>query len=395
MKKHSLETLIVHGVKTVHTTSMDLVPPIHMTSTFKFKDADFGASLFDGSREGFVYTRISNPTVQLFQEKMTVVEGGEDAVATASGMAAISAVALSFAKTGDNFAASSTVYGGTYALFSKHLPSLNIQPRLITPSEGKTAGSIEAKIDKNTRFLFMETPANPTLEVFDIEMWASVAKKHGIPLVVDNTFASPYLQSPLSLGADMALHSTTKYIGGHGDIIGGVVVGSKENMNRIRETYTNHFGPAMSPFNAWLFMRGIKTLALRMNRHSDSALAIAQWLERQPKVEKVHYPGLASHPGHSTAKKQMKKFGGMIAFEVTGGVAAGKKLMDALELCVLAVSLGDCETLVQHPASMTHSTYSSEERKKAGISDGLVRLSVGLEDVDDIIEDLRGGLGSL
>ncbi len=392
MKKLSKDTLVVHGIKTVYTSSMDLVPPIHMTSTFKFKDAEFGANIFNGTEKGFVYTRMGNPTVSLFQEKMAVLEGGEDAVATASGMSAISAVALSLSGPGDNFVASTTLYGGTFALFKKHLSHLKIQPRFLNPSQALSVSNMEAKIDKNTRFLFIETPANPTLDVFDIETWATTAKKFNIPLIVDNTFASPYLQNPISLGADMVVHSATKYIGGHGDVVGGVVIGSSKMMAHIREEYTNHFGPTMSPFNAWLFLRGLKTLALRMDRHSDSAMKIARWLESYPKVDKVFYPGLTSHPGNLIAQKQMKKFGGMLAFDLAGGIEAGKKLMDNLKICTLAVSLGDCDTLIQHPASMTHSTYSAEERKKAGISDGLIRLSVGIENVDDLIEDLNDGL---
>lgn len=392
MKKLSKDTLVVHGIHMVYTTSMDLVAPIHMTSTFKFKDADYGAGIFSGTEKGFVYSRLNNPTTALFQEKMALLEGGEDALATASGMAAISAVALTLTKPGDNFVAGSTIYGGTFALFSKHLPVLNIHPRFLNPLKASSTENIEAMIDKKTRFLFIETPANPTLDIFDIVKWAKSAKKNNIPLVVDNTFATPYLQEPLRFGATIVIHSATKYIGGHGDAIGGVVVGSSQMIHHIREQYSNHFGPAMSPFNAWLFLRGLKTLALRMQRHSDSALKIALWLENHPKVKKVFYPGLESHTGTSVAQKQMKKFGGMLAFELTDGFTAGKKLMNNLKICTLAVSLGDCETLIQHPASMTHSTYSGEERKKAGISDGMIRLSVGLEDVDDIIDDLKEGL---
>lgn len=394
VKKLSKDTLVVHGINTVHTISMDLVPPIHMTSTFKFKDAEFGAGIFKGTEKGFVYSRLNNPTVALFQEKMALLEGSEDAVATASGMSAISALALTLTKPGDNFVAGSTVYGGTFALFKRHLPALNINPRFLTPIEACAPENIESVIDHNTRFLFIETPANPTLDIFEIKLWARIAQKHKIPLIVDNTFASPYLQDPIPLGADMVVHSTTKYIGGHGDTIGGVVVGSFQMINQIREQYMSHFGPAMSPFNAWLFLRGLKTLALRMQRHSDSALKIARWLETQSKVTKVFYPGLESHQGHQTARKQMKQFGGMLAFEMSGGFNAGQRLMNNLKLCSLAVSLGDCETLIQHPASMTHSTYSAKERKKAGISDGLIRLSVGLEHPDDIMEDLEEGLSS-
>jgi methionine-gamma-lyase len=392
MKKLSKETLVVHGIKTVYTSSMDLVPPIHMTSTFKFKNAECGSKIFDGSEKGFVYSRMGNPTVSLFQEKMAVLEGGEDAIATASGMSAISAIALTLARPGDNFIACTTLYGGTYALFNKHLPLLNIHPSFLTPDQAHLLSTIEAKIDQKTRFLFIETPANPTLDVFDIEIWATAAKKNNIPLIVDNTFATPYLQNPISLGADIVVHSATKYIGGHGDAIGGVVIGPAKIMDHIRHEHTYHFGQAMSPFNAWLFLRGLKTLAVRMERHSDSAMKIAHWLESHPKVKKVFYPGLTSHPGKQVAQKQMEKFGGMLAFDLSDGIEAGKKLMDNLKICSLAVSLGDCETLIQHPASMTHSTYSVQERKNAGISDGLIRLSVGIENVDDLIQDLNDGL---
>lgn len=392
MKKLSKDTLVVHGIKTVFTSSMDLVPPIHMTSTFKFKDTDYGANIFNGTEKGFVYTRMGNPTVSLFQEKMALLEGGEDAIATSSGMAGISAVALSLAKPGDNLVASTTLYGGTFALFNNHLRSLNIYPSFLTPDEARSAANIESRINEKTRFLFIETPANPTLDIFDIETWAQAAKKFNIPLIVDNTFATPYLQNPIHHGADMVIHSTTKYIGGHGDSVGGVIIGSSKMMAHIRHEYTNHFGPTMSPFNAWLFLRGLKTLALRMERHSDNAMKIAQWLESRPEVGRVYYPGLSSHPGNRIAQKQMNKFGGMIAFDLAGGINAGKKLMDNLKVCTLAVSLGDCDTLIQHPASMTHSTYSPEERKKAGISDGLIRLSVGIENADDLIEDLNQGL---
>ncbi len=392
MKKFSKETDIVHGIHTTYSTSMDLVPPLHLTSTFKFRNADHGAEIFAGTTEGYAYTRVANPTVDLLQEKIAKIEGAEDAIATSSGMSAVASVSLALLKPGDNFVTCSTVYGGTFTLFNKHLRNLHIEARFISPGDYASAQQIEAAIDGKTRFLYAETPANPTLDVIDIELWASVAKKHHLPLVVDNTFASPYLQNPLALGSEIVLHSATKYLGGHGDIIGGVIAGSKKMMSHIREEYVTHYGPIMSPFNAWLVLRGVKTLAVRMEKHSDSALAIAQWLEAHPKVAAVFYPGLPSHPGYAVAKKQMKKFGGMIAFEVKGGTDAGKKVMDHVELCILAVSLGDCESLIQHPASMTHAAYSPEDRKKAGISDGLIRLSVGLEHPDDIIADLEQAL---
>ena len=389
MKKVAKETQIVHGIHTGDKNISDLVAPIRMTSAFRFKSADHGARLFAGKDEGYIYTRISNPTLSLLQEKMAVLEGGEDSIATSSGMSAIASTILSIAKPGDNFISCITVYGGTFALFTQRFKDLKIEARLVPPSSYHITKKIDKLMDKNTKFLYLETPANPTLDIIDIEMWASISEKHNIPLIVDNTFATPYLQNPLHLGADIIVHSATKYIGGHADIIGGIIVGTKKMMDQIREKYVHHFGPTMSPFNAWLFLRGIKTLALRMERHSINALKIARWLEAHPKILKVYYPGLPSHAGHHIAKKQMKYFGGMIAFEVMGGIKAGKIVMDNVQICKLAVSLGDCDTLIQHPASMTHSTYPKKDRINAGITDGLIRLSVGIESADDIIDDLK------
>ena len=389
MEKVAKETQIVHGIHTGDPNTLDLVAPIHMTSAFQVKNADHGAGLFAGKDEGYIYTRISNPTLSLLQEKMAVLEGGEDAIATSSGMSAIASAALSLAKPGNNFISCTTIYGGTFALFTQRFKDLKIEARLIPPSSYCTPKEIEKLLDKKTKFLYIETPANPTLDIIDIEMWAGVAQKHNIPLIVDNTFATPYLQNPLYLGADIIVHSASKYISGHADIIGGILVGTKKMMDQIKEKYVHYFGPTMSPFNAWLFLRGIKTLAVRMERHSINALKIAQWLQAHPKVVKVYYPGLATHAGHDIAKKQMQYFGGMIAFEVTGGIKAGRAVMDNVQICTLAVSLGDCDTLIQHPASMTHSTYNKKDRENAGITDGLIRLSVGLESADDIIADLE------
>jgi methionine-gamma-lyase len=389
MKKEAKETQVVHGIHTGDTNTLDLVAPIHMTSAFEFKNAAHGAGLFSGKDDGYIYTRISNPTVSMFQAKMAILEGGEDAIATSSGMSAIASIALSLAKPGDNFISCTTVYGGTFALFTENLKALQIEARLISPALSDSKKAIESLVDKKTRFLYMETPANPTLDVIDIEMWACIARKHLIPLVVDNTFATAYLQNPLLIGADVVVHSATKYISGHADVIGGVIVGKKKMMDRIRAEYIHHLGPTMSPFNAWLFLRGIKTLAVRMERHCLNAMRVAEWLNSHPKVTKVYYPGLPSHPGHSIAKKQMKCFGGMIAFEVSGGIKAGQAVMDNVHICRLAVSLGDCDTLIQHPASMTHSTYTKEDRTAAGIPDGLIRISVGIEHADDIIKDLE------
>jgi methionine-gamma-lyase len=389
MKKLAKETQIVHGLHIEDKNTLDLVAPIHMTSAFQFKNADHGAGLFAGKNEGHIYTRISNPTLSLLQEKMAVLEGGEDSIVTSSGMSAIASTALSLAKPGENFISCKTLYGGTFALFTQRFEDLRIEARLIPPSSYGSIQEIEKLIDKNTKFLYIETPANPTLEIIDIEMWAGVAKKHCIPLIVDNTFATPYLQNPLSHGADIIVHSATKYIGGHADIMGGIIVGTKKRMEQIKEKYVHYFGPTMSPFNAWLFLRGIKTLAVRMERHSLNALKIAKWLEAHPRIVKVYYPGLVSHAGHHIAKKQMKYFGGMMAFQVTGGIKASETVMNNVQICRLAVSLGDCDTLIQHPASMTHSTYPKKDRINIGITDGLIRLSVGIESADDIIDDLE------
>ena len=389
------ETRIVHGITQCHTTSMDLVAPIHMTSTFKFNDQHQAQEVFAGAQEGYLYTRISNPTVDQLQEKMALLEGTQDAIATSSGMAAVASVVMSLARPGDNIIACNALYGGTFALLDKHLADFNIETRFISPQNCNDTHNVTPLIDKKTRLLYLETPANPTLDIIDITRWASVAGTHGIPLVVDNTFASSWLQKPMALGANIVIHSATKYLGGHGDIIGGIIAGEHAMMNTIRESYVHHFGPSMSPFNAWLVLRGLKTLVVRMERHCQSAMTIAQWLETHPRVSQVFYPGLPSHANHAIAARQMKAFSGIIAFIVTGGVEAGKHMLNAVKLCTLAVSLGDCETLIQHPASMTHATYDPEDLKKAGISPGLIRLSVGLEHPDDIIDDLDQALAQL
>ncbi len=395
LSQKSDETTIVHGIKTSYINSMDLVPPIHMTSTFRFKNQEHGAGIFAGTEDGFVYSRISNPTIALLQEKIAAIEGTQDAIATASGLAAVAATVLSLAAPGNNIIVCNAVYGGTFALFNTHFKTLGIEPRFISPAKSNVRKTVETALDNKTALMFVETPANPTLDVIDIELWAAIAKKKGIPLVVDNTFASPYLQKPVRFGADIVIHSATKYLGGHGDIIGGIIAGQKNRMDQIRESYMHHFGPAMSPFNAWLILRGIKTLAVRMDRHSSNAMKIATWLETHPKIARVHYPGLASHPFHDIAKKQMKQFSGVLGFVLKGGMEAGKILLNAVNLCILAVSLGDCETLIQHPASMTHATYTPEERKKAGIDEGLIRLSLGLENDNDIIADLESALSKV
>lgn len=394
-KRLSFETLAIHGQPSHHIQEPDLAPPIRLSSTFRFDSAEQAAGVFDGSQKGYVYSRIANPTVDQLQEKMAVLEKGEAAVAVASGMAAVASTALTLAQPGDNFVSCTTVYGGTFAFFSQDLARLDIAARFIPPSPDLPVDKLDHLIDSKTRFLYFETPANPTLDILDIEKWAACANSHDIPLIVDNTFATPYLQSPLILGAEAVIHSATKYLGGHADCIGGIVVSSTDLIERMKEVYIHHFGPAMGPFTAWQILRGIKTLVVRMDRHCTNADRVARFLDGHPKVDTVFYPGLLNHPGHTVAARQMRQFGGMLAFEACGGINAGKTVMNNVSLCALAVSLGDCDTLIQHPASMTHAPYPEKERRKAGITDGLIRLSVGIENADDIIADLDAALAKV
>jgi methionine-gamma-lyase len=320
---------------------------------------------------------------------MAFLEGGEAALATSSGMAATTTAVFALVASGDNIVASGTLYGGTHKFFHDLLPRYGVQTRFVNAND---PCAIASAVDAKTKILFVETPANPNLNIVDLAMAAEAARRHGIRLFVDNTFATPYYQRPLTLGADVVIHSATKYIGGHGDTVAGVIVGAKEFVDKCRFEILRDLGGVISPFNAWLLLRGLKTLPVRMERHSENAMQIAQFLDFHPKVERVWYPGLHTHPQHETAVRQMSGFGGMIAFELKGGHNAGVKLLDSVRLITLAVSLGDCDTLIEHPASMTHSTYSPEERASFGISDGLVRLSVGIEGVDDLIADLDQAL---
>ncbi len=377
------ETDIVHGTKINNVLTNDLIQPIHMTSTFKFDSSDHGASLFKGETEGYIYSRMGNPTVRILEKKMAMLEGAENAIATSSGMSAISSLILALVKSGENIVSSGVLYGGTYALFNEDLPKLGIETRFVHPDSH--FDEITILIDAKTKLLFIETPANPTLNVIDIPFWAKIAEKFKIPLAVDNTFLTPYIQRPIEQGANIVIHSTTKYLNGHGDNIGGIVIGSNEIIEKVRST-VSHFGSSMSPFNAWLILRGLKTLALRMERHSENAWSVAAYLSEHDKVNKVYYPWCDPYT------QETKRGGGVIAFELKGGLKEGKTIMDSVKLCTLAVSLGDCETLIQHPASMTHASYTKEERERVGISDGLIRLSVGLEHYVDIIRDLGQAL---
>lgn len=369
-----------------------LTPPLHLTSTFAFPDAETGGALFAGEAEGHIYSRISNPTVALLEARIANLEGAEAGLATASGMGAISSLMWTLLKPGDEIITDKTLYGCTFAFMRDGLSRFGIK---ITHVDLREPENLAAAISGKTRLVYFETPANPNMRLVDIRAAARIAHEAGTLVAVDNTYATPLLTRPIELGADFVVHSATKYLGGHGDLVAGMVLGRAETIKEVRMVGVKDMtGSVMSPFNAMLVMRGLKTLQLRMARHCESGLRVARWLEAQPGVETVYYPGLESHPQHELAMRQMPGFGGMIALELKGGYEAGIAMMNRLRMIRRAVSLGDAETLVQHPASMTHSTYSREERIEHGISDGLVRLSVGLEDAEDILADLADALGT-
>jgi methionine-gamma-lyase len=389
MKKAHFATLCVHGSGETDPLTGAISIPIYQSSTFAFKSAKHGARLFAGEEEGYIYTRLGNPTQAALEREIAFLEKGEAALAFASGMAAISAVILYLCKSGDNLVSSDTVYGGTHNLYKESLPNWGIEAREV---DATNVENIENAIDEKTKLIFIETPANPTLAVIDIQAVAKIGKKYNIPVCVDNTFATPYFQRPLELGADIVVHSATKYIGGHGDTVAGLVIGKKELIDELRAKIIRDLGGIISPLNAWLLLRGLKTLPVRMEQHQKNAMEIAKFLNFHPKVNWVSYPGLPTHPQHELAKKQMNGFGGMITFEIKGGRKAGEQFLNHLGLVTLAVSLGDCDSLIEHPASMTHSTYSDEELREAGITEGMIRFSVGLENVVDLMADLNQAL---
>ncbi len=373
----------------IHDEFGSAVTPIYQTSTFQFKSADHGARCFSGEEKGYIYTRLGNPTIDDLENTLTELENGYATVVTASGMAAVNNVYLALLGSGDHMISHNSVYGPSRGVMEKLYPKLGVESSYVDCTNLK---NIEAAIRPNTKLLYLETPANPTMGITDIAAAAEIAHKHNILVCVDNTFCSPYLQKPLDLGADIVLHSMTKFINGHADIVGGCVTAkTKEVFAEIKYVMTN-VGFNMDPHQAFLTRRGLKTLSIRIDKAQQNAREIADFLENHPKIEWVLYPGLKSHPQYELAKRQMSGPGSMLSFEVKGGLEAGKKVMDNVHLALLAVSLGGIETLIQHPASMTHSKISRENKMAAGITDGLVRLSVGIEDVDDILADLEHAL---
>ncbi|WP_026174124.1 methionine gamma-lyase [Effusibacillus pohliae] len=367
-----------------------LTLPIFQTSTFVFENPEQGAARFGGTEEGYMYSRLGNPTVDALAERIAILENGEMGVAFGSGMAAISHVMMGLVKKGDHIIASDALYGCTFAFFQSILAErFGVCVSFVDTSDMQ---KVMDSLRPETTVLYLETPANPTMKLSDIRALAQLVKPHNVKIVVDNTFMSPYLQRPLELGADVVVHSATKYISGHGDVVGGLAVGSKELMTSIKKSFLKDIGGVMGPFDAFLLLRGLKTLTVRMDKHCANAMKVAEFLRDHPAVERVLYPGLPDFPQYELAKQQMNGFGGTLSFEVKGGVEKGRRVMNSVRLCQLAVSLGDVHTLIQHPASMTHAVIPREERLQVGITDGLIRLSVGIEDVDDILQDLDGAL---
>ncbi|MFA3783560.1 PLP-dependent aspartate aminotransferase family protein [Melioribacteraceae bacterium 4301-Me] len=366
-----------------------VVPPIYQTSTFKFVNTDQGARLFKGEEDGYIYTRMRNPTIEALENAVAELEEGHKALACSSGMAAINTIFTSLLEKGNHVVCSESLYGPTRLLLETIFNKFGIETSFVNTSN---LTEIEDAVKSNTKLIYIETPGNPTLAITDIEQTAKIAHSSKSLLVVDNTFMSPALQQPIKFGADVVLHSMTKFLNGHADVIAGVIVVKNEELYSIIRKTLNQTGGVIDPFNSFLVHRGLKTLSLRMQRHSQNAQVVAEFLENHSKVKWVSYPGLKSHPQYDVAQKQHYGSGGMISFELKGGIEAGKTLMNNVKLCQLAVSLGGVESLIQHPASMTHFSLGKENREKAGITDGLVRLSVGIENVNDIINDLEQSL---
>lgn len=372
------------------TAEREHAEPIFTTSSYVFESAAHAAECFaNETGEHNIYSRFTNPTVRCFEERLAALEGGDRAVATSSGMAAILSVCLAFLQQGDEIVCSRSVFGSTVGLFSRMMSRFGITTHFV---ELQDVSAWQAACNERTRLFFAETPSNPLCEIADIAALAELAHSKGLRLVVDNCFCTPALQLPLQLGADIVVHSATKYLDGQGRMVGGAVVGNHKDMADVFAVVRTA-GPCMSPFNAWVFLKGLETLRLRMDAHSANALELAQWLEQQPGVARVHYSGLPSHPQHQLAKKQMRRFGGVLSFEMTGGKAAAWKVIDATRMLSITANLGDAKTTITHPASTTHARVAPEARLAAGITDGLVRVAVGLEDIADIKADLAAGLG--
>ena len=388
-KPFEFATLAVHAGEAPCPATGALDTPIYQSTTFVSADADEMAAVYGEQKPGYMYTRYGNPTIHALESKLAVLEGGESALATASGMAAVSTAILGYVKAGDHVVAARSLYGATYNFLNRKLPRMGASATFVGSSRVE---DFEKSIQPNTRLIYFETPSNPVLEVVDIADIAALGRARGIPTMIDNTFASPALQQPLCLGVTVSVHSATKYLCGHGDAMGGAIIGPRDYISLLVHEVIRDYGGVISPFNAWLILRGIRTLHLRMPAHCSNAQQIAEFLAAHSNVERVYYPGLPHHPGHEVAKKQMSAFGAMISFEAKGGYEGGKRVMDGVNLFARAASLGDTRSLMVHPASTSHRAVPTEDRRAIGITDGLVRMSVGVEAAADLIADLDQAL---
>jgi methionine-gamma-lyase len=386
---HEFATLAVHAGEAPCPATGALDTPIYQSTTFVSIDSDEMAAVYGDEKFGYMYTRYGNPTIRALEEKMAALEGGEAALATASGMAAISTAILGYIKNGDHVVSARSLYGAAYNFMNKKLPRMGASATFVSSPRVE---DFEKAIQPNTRLIYFETPSNPIMEILDIAQIAALGRARGIPTIIDNTFASPALQQPIASGVTVVVHSATKYLCGHGDAMGGIIVGPKTYISDLLREVFRDLGGVISPFNAWLILRGIHTLHVRMPAHCSNAQRIAEFLAQHPKIERVNYPGLPKDPGYELAKKQMKAFGAMISFEVKGGYEGGKKVMDRVKIFARAASLGDTRSLIVHSASTSHRAVPCEQRLALGITDGLVRLSVGIESANDLIKDLDQAL---
>lgn len=382
------DSILVHGCSD-HDEYGAAVLPIYQTSTFRFKNADHGAACFAGEDPGYIYTRIGNPTITALEMTLAKLENAAKCVVVSSGMAAVNTVYMAFLKAGDHIVSTDAVYGPSRVVMEKWWSRFGVESTYVDTTN---LDNIEKAIRPNTKMLYLETPTNPTIAITDLKKASEIAHQHNLIVVVDNTFCSPVLQRPLDLGADVVLHSMTKFLNGHADIVAGAVMVKTEELDKIVRPTMINLGCNMDPTQAYMVTRGLKTLSIRVKKQQESAQLIAEWLEKHPKIASVSYPGLPSHPQYELGKQQMDGPGSLISFELKGGITAGKKLMENTKLILLAVSLGGVESLISHPASMTHSKMSKEARLSSGITDGLVRFAVGIEDYEDIKADLETAL---
>jgi len=387
MKDKPFETQAIRA-QMERTGYREHAAPMYLTSSFVFDDAEMMRAMFADEREGNIYSRFTNPNTTELINKINLLEGGEAGWATASGMAAVYTTFCGLLESGDHILSSRSVFGSTHSVFTKLFPKWNLRHSYADINRPETWKPL---IESSTKLIYVETPSNPSVDLIDLEWLAELAREHELLLVVDNCFATPYLQQPLKLGADLSIHSATKYIDGQGRVVGGLITGRQDLIDEI-EGYARHSGPAMSPFNAWILSKSLETLAVRMDRHCENALALAEFMEEHSDIEQVKYPFLPSHPQYDIAKKQMKAGGGIVSFEVKGGLERGRRFLDQLKMASLTANLGDCRTIATHPASTTHSKLTEEERQQVGVTPGLIRISVGLEHIESIVEDIEQAL---